>query len=94
LEKQTVEFKSVIDDFDNDIRRHSKEDDEHGFEASKPNPEDRSEYMEYDSDFQEEFNQTMNDPKVPVAEKELDIPRDGDEPAYVRGTKRLRTRTA
>jgi hypothetical protein len=27
------EFKTTINEFDNDIRRHSKEDEEHGFEA-------------------------------------------------------------
>jgi hypothetical protein len=64
LEKQTEECKSASDEFGNDIRRHSKEDYENGLEASKPNRKVWSECMEFDADFQEEFNQTMNDPKV------------------------------
>jgi hypothetical protein len=72
LETQTGEVKSAIDEFDNDIRRHSKEDDEYGFEASKPNPEGWSEYMGVNSGFEaskpnsedwsEQFDQPMNDP--------------------------------
>jgi hypothetical protein len=70
LEEQTEEFKSAVDEFDNYIKRHSKEDDEHGFEDSMPSKISlRSEYMEFDSGFQEDFNQTMNDPKVPAADK-------------------------
>jgi hypothetical protein len=53
LEKQTEEFKSAIDESHKDMKRHFKNDDELGFEASKPNPEDWSECMEFDSDFQE-----------------------------------------
>jgi hypothetical protein len=49
LEKQTEEFKSAIDEFDKDMKRHSREDDELGFEASKPNLEGWSEYMQFDS---------------------------------------------
>jgi hypothetical protein len=104
LEKQTDEFKSAIEEFDKDIGRRFKEDDDLGFEGSKPNPEDWSEYMEFDSDFQEEFNRIIDDPNVPEADKdftpdvfddtylnmELAIPRTGDGPEYARVTKRLR----
>jgi hypothetical protein len=81
LETQTEEFKSAIDEFDNDIRRHSKEDDEYGFEASKPNPEGWSEYIGFNSGFEawepnsedwsEQFDQPMNNPKVPEVDKGL-----------------------
>ena len=64
------EFKTAINEFDNDISRHSKEDDEHGFEASKPNPESWSECMGVDYRFEAlkpnlKFRQIMNDPSVP-----------------------------
>ena len=39
-------------------------DDELGFEASKPNPEDWSECMEFDLDFQEEFDKIISNPRV------------------------------
>ena len=104
LEKQTDEFKSAIDEFDAAIRVRFKEDEEPGYEGSKPNPEDWSEFLEFDPDFQEEFNEIVNDTNIPEADKdftpdvfddtylnmELAIPRDGDGPEYARVTKRLK----
>jgi hypothetical protein len=49
-------------------------DDELGFEASKPNPEDWSECMEFDLDFQEEFDKIISNPSVP-AEVDKAFPR-------------------
>jgi hypothetical protein len=43
LEKQTVEFKDAIDEYDADIKRRFKENDHFGFKGSKPNPKDWSE---------------------------------------------------
>jgi hypothetical protein len=90
--------------FDKDTKSHFEEDDELGFEASKPNPEDWSECMEFDSEFEEELDKIISNPSVSEADKdftqdvfngtqlnvELDIPRDGDGPEYARVTKRLR----
>jgi hypothetical protein len=103
LEKETDVFKSALDEFDTCIKTHFKEDIDLGFEGSKPNPEDWSEFMEFDADFQEEFNRVVNDPDIPEADKdftpdfddtylnmELAIPRDSDGPEYARVTKRLK----
>jgi hypothetical protein len=104
LEKQTDEFRSAIEEYDVDIRKCFKEDEEFGFEGAKPTPEDWAEFMEFDPDFQEEFNQIVNDPNIPEADKdftpdvfddtylnmELAIPRDSDGPEYARVTKRLK----
>jgi hypothetical protein len=104
LEKQTDEFKQAIEEFDGEIRTRFKEDDDFGFEGAKPNPNDWSEYMAHDMDFQEEFNDIVNDPGIPEAEKdwdpdvygdtytgmELAIPRDGDGPEIARVLKRLK----
>jgi hypothetical protein len=54
LEKQTDEMKSAIDEFDIEIKRCFKEDEDQGYEVAKPNPEDWLESMEFDADFQEE----------------------------------------
>jgi hypothetical protein len=42
--------------FDTDVKCHFEEDDELEFEASKTNPEDWSECIEFDSEFQEKFD--------------------------------------
>jgi hypothetical protein len=60
--------------------------------------------LEYDPDFQEEFDNIVNDSSVPKADKdftpdvfddtyvymELAVPRDGDGPEYAKVTRRLR----
>jgi hypothetical protein len=88
----------TIDEHDKDIRRQAKL----GFEES--NHEDCSEYMHFDTDFQEEFNRAMDDLSVPEVNKDftrdffdnidldaaLAIPRDGDVPDFTRATARLR----
>jgi hypothetical protein len=75
-------------------RRRFKEDEDQGYEGAKHNPEDWLEYMQFDTDFLEEFNQVINDPNIPEADKsftakvfddtylhmELAIPKDIDGP--------------
>jgi hypothetical protein len=104
LEKQTDEFKKALDEFDDEVRRLFKEDDEFGIEGSKPNPEDWSEYMEHDADFQAEFDNIVNDPGLPEADEDFDpevyddtyvnmelaIPRDGEGPELATVKKRLK----
>ena len=106
LEKETDEVKETIKDFDTEISRQFKEEDL-AYDGAKPNPEDWSEYLENDPDFQEEFDNIVNDPSVPEADDdftpdvfddtylnmELAIPRDGDGPEFAKVTKRLRVRT-
>jgi hypothetical protein len=74
-------------------------------DGAKPNPEDWSECLENDPDFQEEFDKIINDTKVPEANNdfapdacdnpcvsmELATPRDGDRHDFARVTKRLST---
>ncbi len=48
-----------------------RRDDDLGFEASKPNPEDWSECMEFDLDFQEEIDKIISNPSVPEADKDF-----------------------
>ena len=104
LEKETDEIKDSIKEFDAEISRRFKEEEELTYDGSKPNPEDWSEYLENDPDFQEEFDQIVNDPKVPEADDEftpdvfddtylnmeLAVPRDGDGPEFAKVTRRLR----
>ena len=72
LEKQTDSFKEAIQEFDTAIKEVFKEDADFGVEGSKPSPEDWAEYMEFDKDFQAEFDNLVNDPKVPEADKDFD----------------------
>ena len=44
LEKQTDEMKSAIDEFDTEISRRFKEENDLGYDGSKPNVEDWSEF--------------------------------------------------
>ena len=50
-----------------EIRRRFKEDD-FRVEGDKPNPEDWAEFMEFDEDFQEEFNKIVSDHNIKEAE--------------------------
>jgi hypothetical protein len=104
LEKETTELKEAIQEFDIEINRRLKEEDDPTYDGSKPNPEDWSEYLESDPDFQEEFDNISSDPTVPEADDaftpdvfddtylhmELAVPRDGEGPEFARVTKRLR----
>ena len=97
LERQTDEMKSAIQEFDTEISCR--------FNGAKPNPEDWSEYLQHDPDFQEEFDNIANDPNVPEADDtftpdvfgdtylnmELAIPRGGDDgPEFAKVTKQLK----
>ena len=92
----------VFGAFDAEVRRRFKEDDLPDDDA-KPNPADWAEFLEFDPDFQEEFNKIVNDEGTPEADSytpevgddtymhmELALPRDGDGPEFARVTKRLR----
>jgi hypothetical protein len=70
LEKQTEEFKYSIDAFGKDMKCYFEEDDELGLEASKPNPEDWSECM----DFQKEIDMFLKRTRILLAT----YSRDGD----------------
>jgi hypothetical protein len=104
LEKETEEIKESIKEFDTEISRRFKEEEDLTYDGAKPNPADWSEYLENDPDFQEEFDNIVNDENVQEADDdftpdvfddtyvnmELAIPRDGDGPEFAKVTKRLR----
>jgi hypothetical protein len=104
LEKETDEMKIGIEEFDTEISRSFKEEEDLTYDGAKPNPEDWSEYLENDPDFQEEFDNIVNDKNVPEADDnftpdvfddtylnmELAIPRDEAGPDFAKVTKRLR----
>jgi hypothetical protein len=103
LEKETDESKKDIKEFDAEISRRFKEEEDLSYDGAKPNPENRSEYLAHDPDFQEEFDNKVNDSTVPEADADftpdefddtylsmkLAIPRDGDGPEFATVTKRL-----
>ena len=104
LEKQTDEVKASITEYDVEISRRFKEEEDLNYDGAKPNPQDWAEYLENDPDFQAEFDNIVNDPKVPEADEgftpdvfddtylnmELAVPRDGDGPEFAKVTRRLR----
>jgi hypothetical protein len=104
LEKEIDEVKAAAVKFDSKISRRFKEEKDLTYNGAKPNPEDWSEYLQYDPDFQEEFYNIVNDPGISEANKdftpdvfedtyinmELAIPRDSDGPEFARVTKRLK----
>jgi hypothetical protein len=84
--------------------RRFKEEEDLTYDGAKPNPEDWSDYLEYDPDFQEEFDNIVNDPGISEADKdftpdvfdntylnmELAIPRESNGPEFARVTKCLK----
>jgi hypothetical protein len=104
LEKETDEVKAAVVEFNSEISCRFKEEEDLTYDGAKPNPEDWSEYLQYDPDFQEEFDNIVNDPDISEADKdftpdvfddtyidiELAIPRDTDGPEFARVTKRLK----
>jgi hypothetical protein len=104
LEKETNEVMAAVVEFDSKISRRFKEEEDLTYDGAKPNREDWSEYLQYDPDFQEEFDNIVNDPGILEANNdftpdisdnkylnmELAIPRDSDGPEFARVTKRLK----
>jgi hypothetical protein len=63
LEKETDEVKAAVSDFDSVLLiRCFKEEEDLTYDGAKPNPEEWSEYLQYDPDFQEEFGNIANAP--------------------------------
>jgi hypothetical protein len=71
LENETDKIKEGIKEFDTEINRKFKEEQDLTYNGAKPNPEDWTEYLEYDPDFQEEFDNIVNDSSVPEADKDF-----------------------
>ena len=68
-DKETDEVKQSINEFDVEVNRRFKEEEkDFTHDGAKPNPEDWSECLENDADFQEEFDRIVNDPNVPEAD--------------------------
>jgi hypothetical protein len=94
LEKETDEVKSAVIEFDSEISCRFKEEEDLTYDGAKPNPEDWLEHLQYDPDFQEEFDNIVIDLGIPEANKdftpdvfddtylnmELAIPRDSNGP--------------
>ena len=103
LERQTSDVNTKWDEFDAETSRWLKYDD-FPLEVSKPNPEDWAEFINHDSDFQEEFDRIFSSEDIPEADEtltpdtyddtylwtELALPRNGDQPYFARVTKRLK----
>jgi hypothetical protein len=65
LEKETDEVKANVIEFDSEISCRFKEEEDLAYDGAKPNPEDWSEYLQYDPDFQKELYNILNDPGRP-----------------------------
>ena len=102
LELQTDAVKTTFEDFDNTIKRNIA-DDNFPVDGDKPDPELWADLGEDDEDFKDEFFKVYGDDNTPEADDfspeimdesylnmELALPRDGEEPAFARVTKRMR----
>ena len=102
LELQTDLVKRVFDEFDTEIGKHMK-DDSFPVDGDKPDPEMWADFAELDDDFREEFFKVYEDETTKEADDfspgitdnnylnmELALPRDGENPAFARVTKRLK----
>jgi hypothetical protein len=104
LKKETDEVKASINKHDAEISRRFKEEEDLEHDGSKSNPEDWSECLENNPDFQEEFDDMFDDKTIREADNdftpdahndthvnmELAIPRDSNSPEFAMVTKRLR----
>ena len=63
LEVQIYDHKVLFVKYDSEIRRRSKEDN-FQVEGDRPNPEYWVEFVEFDEDFQEEFNKIVTDDNI------------------------------
>jgi hypothetical protein len=102
LELQVDTTKKVFDDFDVAIAGHIK-DNSFPVDGDKPDPEMWADLAELDEDFREEFFKVYGDDTTKEADDfspgitdanylnmELALPRDGEEPAFARVTKRMK----
>ena len=103
LKLQTSDVKTKCNEFDADTSRQLKDED-FPLEGSKPNPEDWAEFINHDSDFQEEFNRIFSSEEIPEADEtftpdmydetylrmDLALPINGDHPEFAKVTKRLK----
>ena len=60
LDKEKEKVNTSVSEFDTEISRHFKEEEDLTYDGSNPNPEDWSEYLEYDPDFQKKFDGIIN----------------------------------
>jgi len=72
-EKETDEVKESIKEYNIEISRRFEEEEDLTYDGAKPNPADWSEYLEHDPDFQEEFDNIINDSNVPEADDGLGL---------------------
>jgi hypothetical protein len=63
--------KAAVIEVDSKLSRRFKEEEDLAYDGGKPNPEDWSEYLQYDLDFQQEFNNIVNDPGISEADKDF-----------------------
>ena len=102
LELQTDVIKTVFDELDEAIKRHVK-DNNFPVDGDKPDPEMWADLIDNDEDFKEEFFKVYANDNIPEADDfspeimdnsylnmELVLPRDGEEPAFARVTKRMK----
>lgn len=67
LEVQTTEYKVSFATFDMSIKERLKCKD-HTYGGAKPHPEDWVELLEFDSDFNDEFNKIYDNKNIPEAD--------------------------
>ena len=72
LEVQIDYHKALFAEYDSETRRRFKED---GFqvEGDKPNPEDWAEFMDFDEEFQDEFNKIVSDNNIKDADATSEV---------------------
>ena len=103
LEVKIEDHRALFAEYDSEIRLRFKEDD-FQVEGDKPNPEDWAEFMDFDEEFQDEFNKIVSDDNIKEADAkftpevfddtylnmELALPRDGGDTTFTCVTKCLK----
>ena len=71
LEMQVDEKEYLFQDLNKEIRRRLGKEDTQQDDGNKPNTEDRADFMEFDPDFNAEFNRIVSDDAIKEADEEF-----------------------
>ena len=71
IERQVNEKESIFQELDKEIRRQIGKEDPQQADGDKPNPEYWAEFMEFDPDFNAEFNRIVSDDAIKEADKKF-----------------------
>ena len=71
MERQVDEKESIFQELDKEIRQRLGKEDPQQADGDKPNPEDWAEFIQFNTEFNAEFNITVSDDAIKEADEEF-----------------------